>query len=598
MKKWAILGVVVVVIGAAAMWLLKPKPKPVEAPKAVVPTGPDPAHLAKVAELARTIEELEQKGKFDEALSVLKKLAALEPGDSRLAAFKPRLEEKLGRLKAWRAAHERAEEARGDAQRRDTAAEWQKVIDFCAEAEKHAPLEEQQGKTRELAALARQNLHWVGARAEEKKGNIAAALDLAVRAIGERPPPPELAAYRTALEKKKRKQEFERAASAARAEPLSARAFELWKQAKALAEDPKDVEEVDGKLDALLPRVDMAVRDQRYDLAMKAADAAFAEGKLDEAEKSFRAAQALKGSEAKPGQGLSRVDVARKQKGYDAALLEGRAAEEKREWSDAIEAYDRALRMKPADPAATARRREVEETRRPARLTVVLEPSTGIKLEFVLIKRGAFKMGDAQGDPDEKPRDVTIAKDFYLQVTEVTQRQWEYLMRSKPFSFSGSPEVPAEGVSWTEVQKFLEKVNATAQEQLKGRKAGLPTEAEWEYACRAGTTTRWAFGNDESKLEDHGWYTRNSGKGPQPAGKKGPNAWGLFDMHGNVAEWCEDAYASDPSKAAAAAAVEDAPRSVRGGSWNDRAVNSRSGNREKDLPTKGSMFVGFRAVLR
>ena len=598
MKKGLIAGAALLVIGAGLFFLLKPKPKPVEAPKIVAPTGPDPVHLAKVAELARTVEELEQKGLYDQALEVLKKLAALEPADPRPAAFKPRLEEKLGRLKAWRAAHAKAVEARDDAQRRATVAEWQKVLDLCAEAEKHAPLEEQQRQTRELAALARQNLPWLQAREEEKKGNLAAALDLVTRAIEAREAPPELAAYKSALEKKKRKQDFDRSAALARAELAPTRAYELWKQAKTLADDAKDVEEVDRRLDALLPKVDPAERERRYGLAMKAAEAALAAEKLDEAEKAFRDAQSLKGGDAAAGQGLSKVDAARKRKGYDTAMAEARVAEGKREWSDAIEAYDRALRMKPADPDATARRREVEETRRPPRLTLVLEPSTGIKLDFVLIKRGAFRMGDERGDADEKPRDVVIAKDYYLQVTEVTQRQWEFVARSKPFSFTGSPEVPVEGVSWIEVQKFLEKLNAAAQEQLKGRKAGLPTEAEWEYACRAGTKTRWSFGDDEAKLEDFGWYTRTSGKGPQPVGKKGPNAWGLFDMHGNVAEWCEDAYASDPAKAAEAAAVDDAPRSIRGGSWNDRAANLRSGNREKDIPTKGCMFTGFRVVLR
>jgi formylglycine-generating enzyme required for sulfatase activity len=133
---------------------------------------------------------------------------------------------------------------------------------------------------------------------------------------------------------------------------------------------------------------------------------------------------------------------------------------------------------------------------------------------------------------------------------------------------------------------------------MKGRKAALPTEAEWEYACRAGSSSRYSFGDDEGQLDDSAWFTRNSGKGPQPVGRKRPNAWGLFDMHGNVAEWCADAYSVDPSKSQEAEAIEDAPRSIRGGSWNDRAVNCRSSKRSKDLPTKGSMFTGFRIILK
>ena len=146
------------------------------------------------------------------------------------------------------------------------------------------------------------------------------------------------------------------------------------------------------------------------------------------------------------------METARKLKGYDDAMAAAKAAEAKKEWTDAIEAYDRALRMKPGDRAAGSLRKEMEETWRPARLSVVLEPTTGIKMDFVLIPRGAFKMGDARGKPDEAPHDVTIVKDFYMQTTEVTQKQWEYVMRTKTFSFSGSSEVAAEGVSWNDVR--------------------------------------------------------------------------------------------------------------------------------------------------
>src|SRR5205809_1118862 len=204
LKKWAIVGGVVLVIGVGAIWFLTRPAKRVEAPRVEKPSGPTPEHVAKVAELVRKIEDLEQKGQFDDALAALKELAAIEPGDPRLATFKPRLEEKRGRLKAWRGVHERALAAQVDAARRDTAADWQKVIDLCAEAAKHAPTEEQQRLTKELAATARQKILWLGAIDEEKKGNIAAALDLVAQAIAAREPPPELAAYKAALEKKKR----------------------------------------------------------------------------------------------------------------------------------------------------------------------------------------------------------------------------------------------------------------------------------------------------------------------------------------------------------------------------------------------------------
>jgi formylglycine-generating enzyme required for sulfatase activity len=598
MKKWAIVGAVVLVVGGVAVWFLTRPPAVVEKPKVVESTGPDPARLARIEELVRTIDDLESKIKFEEALATVQKLAAFEPKEPRLAALKSRVEEKLARLRSWRTLSEKATAAKADAIRRDAVADWQTVLNLVAEAEKLAFTEEHRQPGRELATLARRQISWINARGEEKKGNLAAAIELAGRAMAEGEAPPELVAYKGALEKKKRKQEFDQVASRARGEAVSAKAYELWKEAKGLADDPKDIAEVDRKIDDLLPRVDPAERDRRFAAAMKAGEEALVAGRIEEAEASFRAAKILNGADLNPPKALSRVDAARKAKGYDDAMAAGKAAEEKKEWTDAIEAYDRALRMKSLDPAAQARRKDVEENWRPKKFTVVLEPSTGIKMEFALIPRGSFKRGDARGDPDEGVKEVVIPKDFYMQTTEVTQRQWEYVMHTKPFSFTGSPEVPAEGMSWVEVQKFLVKVNEMVRDQMKGRRAALPTEAEWEYACRAGSTGKYTFGDDEGRLEDLAWFTRNAGKGPQPVGKKQPNAWGLFDMHGNVAEWCADAYSVDPAKAQEAEAVEDAPRSIRGGSWNDRAVNCRSSKRGKDLPTKGSMFTGFRIELK
>jgi len=156
------------------------------------------------------------------------------------------------------------------------------------------------------------------------------------------------------------------------------------------------------------------------------------------------------------------------------------------------------------------------------------------------------------------------------------------------------PHLPVEGVSWEDAQKFLEKFTPLVRDQLHGRKAALPTEAEWEYACRAGTRTRWSYGNDEGQFEQHGWCAGSKVRGPQTVAQKSPNPWGLFDMHGNVAEWCADGYASYDEK------PSDDPqfRCYRGGSWNDRVENCRSSKREKDVSTKSNLFLGFRAVLR
>jgi formylglycine-generating enzyme required for sulfatase activity len=163
----------------------------------------------------------------------------------------------------------------------------------------------------------------------------------------------------------------------------------------------------------------------------------------------------------------------------------------------------------------------------------------GVKLELVLIPAGSFMMGDENGYNNEKlVHKVNITKPFYLGKYEVTQEQWEAVMGNNPCHFKG-PKNPVEQVSWNDCQKFLEKLN----EKVGGGRFSLPTEAQWEYACRAGSTTKYCFGNDKSGLGEYAWYdesegdkTRSAGDQTHPVGRKKPNAWGLYDMHGNVGE--------------------------------------------------------------
>jgi formylglycine-generating enzyme required for sulfatase activity len=593
MKRWALITAVslAAIVAAVVIYqLTRPAPPPPPL-KVERPTGPDPAHLAKIAELVRQIEDLDAKGRYKEALVLVKDLAALEPSDPRPAQLRPRLEEKQRRLEAWLGALKRAETERADAARRNTPADWQKAMDAAAEAEKIAVGEDELRQARALVAASRQQRDWALAREEERKGKLDAALELVAQAIAATEPPAELTAYQGVLTRKKRKLEFDRAAFAAQKEGTPAKAYELWQKVRALADDPKDVADTDARLHALKPWVDPAERERRYDEALKAGDTAFAAGELDAAEKAYKEAQALKVTDAKPAQGIAKITALRNQKGAEAFIVEARAAEAKKEWVDALEAYDKALRLRPGDPALAVRRKELADTYRPARIEIQLSGATGVRMEFVLVKRGSFRMGDPQGGSDEKPRDVAIAKDFWMQTTEVTQAHWEVVMNTKPWLSSSVPHLPVEGVTWDEAQKFLEKVNAMARDQLKGRRLALPTEAEWEYACRAGTSTRWSFGDDETKFDLHGWNALNSARSPQPVGKKAANAWGLFDMHGNVAEWCADE---------AGKAADDAPalRHIRGGSWNERPANCRSSKRDKSAPTTSNAFLGFRAILR
>jgi len=175
-------------------------------------------------------------------------------------------------------------------------------------------------------------------------------------------------------------------------------------------------------------------------------------------------------------------------------------------------------------------------------LGVPINTTNSIGMRLVLIPPGEFQMGSPAGDgvasSDEKPHhNVRITKPFYLGVCEVTQEQYERVMAQNPSRFKGDPQRPVGYVSWTGAAEFCRKLS-----EKEGVTYRLPTEAEWEYACRAGTTTRYCFGDDEASLGEYAWY---GSVGRYPVGEKTPNAWGLCDMHGNVWEWCADWYDAD-----------------------------------------------------
>jgi formylglycine-generating enzyme required for sulfatase activity len=209
----------------------------------------------------------------------------------------------------------------------------------------------------------------------------------------------------------------------------------------------------------------------------------------------------------------------------------------------------------------------------------------GEKMDLILIPAGSFMMGSPDSDKDamdsEKPQHrVRITKPFYLGKHLVTQKQWETVMGSNPSYFKG-PKNPVENVSWDDCQEFLKKLNAKSGPG--GGKFQLPTEAQWEYACRAGSTTRYCFGDKESGLGDYAWYGENSGGKTHPVGEKKPNAWGLYDMHGNVWEWCQDwydggYYAKSPTDDPTGPTT-GAYRVNRGGLWFIDAKSCRSASR-------------------
>jgi len=195
-------------------------------------------------------------------------------------------------------------------------------------------------------------------------------------------------------------------------------------------------------------------------------------------------------------------------------------------------------------------------TAAPAELT--LDLGGGVTMKLVLIRPGKFMMGD-----EKDQHEVAISKPFYMGVTEVTQAQYEAVMGTNPSHFKGATN-PVEMVFWNDAAEFCKKLSEKTRQTFR-----LPTEAEWEYACRAGTQTAFSFGDDPSALGDYAWWGRNSAKTTHPVGQKKPNAWGLYDMHGNVWEWCADwhgAYPKDPVTDPSGPAT-GRYRVLRGGSW-------------------------------
>ncbi|MDG2390934.1 MAG: formylglycine-generating enzyme family protein, partial [Planctomycetaceae bacterium] len=198
----------------------------------------------------------------------------------------------------------------------------------------------------------------------------------------------------------------------------------------------------------------------------------------------------------------------------------------------------------------------------------------------------------------ETPHQVTLTKAFELGVYEVTQEQYEAVMGENPSRFKGAQN-PVEKVSWDDAVEFCRKLSALPAETSPGYVYRLPTEAEWEYACRAGTTTVYSFGDSESDLGDYAWYNKNSGNTTHPVGGRKPNAWGLYDMHGNVWEWCQDRYGDLPSGSVTdpLGASSGSGRVYRGGSWSNFSGICRSAFRIRFTPVNRNLTSGFR-VLR
>lgn len=229
---------------------------------------------------------------------------------------------------------------------------------------------------------------------------------------------------------------------------------------------------------------------------------------------------------------------------------------------------------------------------------IFTSPFTG--MQFVLIPAGKFEMGSLfeekdRSDSESPVHKVTIQNSFYLGRSAVTQKQWEKIMRNNPSHFKGEDR-PVEMVSWEDALKFVTKLN----DKEGTDKYRLPSEAEWEYACRAGTQTRCFFGEDESKLNEYAWHAGNSGAKTHAVGRKKPNLWGLYDIHGNVWEWVQDEWHDNYNGAPSDGSVWEEGNGVyrvsRGCSWLCDTGFCRSAGRFKREPESCFANLGFRLL--
>ena len=218
----------------------------------------------------------------------------------------------------------------------------------------------------------------------------------------------------------------------------------------------------------------------------------------------------------------------------------------------------------------------------------------GATFKMIRVEAGTFRMGSTSGDSDEQPvHNVTISKDYYIGETEVTQELWMAVMGTNPSYFTSDSQLPVEKVSWNDCQTFITKLNS-----LTGATFRLPTEAEWEFAARGGNKSQGYTYSGSNTIDNVAWYSGNSSSKTHVVKTKSPNELGIYDMSGNVWEWCQDWYGSYSSAAVTdpQGASSGSNRVSRGGGWNSNATYCRCTYRYYNTPTNTYSSLGLRLV--
>ncbi len=292
----------------------------------------------------------------------------------------------------------------------------------------------------------------------------------------------------------------------------------------------------------------------------------------------------------------AKIGSLEKQVGYGAALVRAREQMAAEKWKAAVASLEKLLKAHPGDKAAQALLAETKKNIGPEP-ALTFDLGGGVKLEMIYIKPGRFVMGSARGWFDEKPvHEVVLTKGFYLGKYEVTQSQFKTLTGVNRSRLKGE-EHPVVEVSWPDAADFCKRLSKKA-----GRNFRLPTEAEWEYAARAGSAGKYSYGNDENKLDGYGWYKLNSKNKTHPVGQKLPNPWGLYDMPGNVWEWCADwhykgYYGKSPREDPKGPDRSTGKRVVRGGCYDTKAATCTVSERNATRATGREKGTGFRAAM-